>query len=476
MPSDVPRILLVEDNVDQQMLVVRTLHRHQPPFRVETVDQGKRAIAKLQEQPFDLVLLDYNLPGLNGIQTLDKIRELPIRVPVVLMTGGGDETLAVTAMKHGVYDYVVKSTNYLDLLPAVITKALAQHRMNLRLAEAEERFRLLPQLSLLLSSEIQPGPIAERLVEGACQLIRADAALVYLVEPETMQIKLVTTKQMELDDDGRRGDIRQKGLFGAAARSRQNVLVDDLAAHPDAPVTPAHQPKLGSIMSLPLLAGERLLGVVVMGRAAGAAPFRSSDLDVVRSLTLFGATALEKARLYQESLILAVTDGLTGLNNHREFQRKLEAEVERSLRYQNPISLLLLDIDHFKEVNDHYGHQTGDAILKALAGTILAGIRAIDIAARYGGEEFAVILPETKPDGAKIVADRLRAQVESQGFVDPAGRRIPYSVSIGMAVFPGDADGRERLIEAADKALYHAKSAGRNTVKSYRELLQTGIT
>lgn len=174
------------------------------------------------------------------------------------------------------------------------------------------------------------------------------------------------------------------------------------------------------------------------------------------------AETLEKDQVALEEL--ATHDGLTGLLNHREFQRRLQIEVERARRYQHPLSLLMIDIDHFKKFNDTYGHQSGDIVLRVLAEQMRQGVRTVDYSARYGGEEFAIILPEMPASSAIAVAERLRKSIASQSTALDRGQTVNITVSIGVATFPEDADSNDKLIAAADRALYAAKSAGRNRV------------
>jgi diguanylate cyclase (GGDEF)-like protein len=315
--------------------------------------------------------------------------------------------------------------------------------------------------------------LLDRLADGICHLVEADGIVIYLIDAKTHEIRLVHTRQVTVKEAGRRGNIRDKGLFGLSARTMQSLLIERAPDHPAAADTPPHQPSFGSLLTLPLATGGQLFGVVIAGRTVDRTPFRYADLGTVQSLVLFGATAVEKALLYEQSQELAVTDGLTGLFNHREFQLRLGNEIERNQRYGHPFSLLLIDIDCFKQVNDQHGHLAGDAVLKVLAEAIKGSIRTIDIASRYGGEEFAVILPETSLAGALVVAEQIRGHVAGLRIPAPLGQPLSRTVSVGVATAPEDANRREQLIDAADKALYLAKFTGRDRVRSYQEYLQT---
>jgi diguanylate cyclase (GGDEF)-like protein len=161
---------------------------------------------------------------------------------------------------------------------------------------------------------------------------------------------------------------------------------------------------------------------------------------------------------------LSTRDSLTGLLNYREFHRQLMEEAERSRRYGRPFSLLMLDIDHFKAINDTYGHLAGDKALRGLAALIRAEVRPTDIVARYGGEEFVLVLPETAGPGALTLAERLRARVAGHALAVTADHTISMTVSIGLASYPDETDSVQKLVSTADRALYAAKAGGRNRV------------
>jgi diguanylate cyclase (GGDEF)-like protein len=161
---------------------------------------------------------------------------------------------------------------------------------------------------------------------------------------------------------------------------------------------------------------------------------------------------------------LSTRDSLTGLVNYRELHRQLADEMDRSRRYGRPFSLVMLDIDHFKSINDHYGHMAGDKALRALAALIRGEVRPTDVVARYGGEEFVLVLPETAGPGAVTLAERLRVRVAGHALAVTADHTISMTVSIGVASYPDGANSVQKLLSAADQALYAAKSAGRNRV------------
>ncbi|UQU65516.1 diguanylate cyclase [Couchioplanes caeruleus] len=232
----------------------------------------------------------------------------------------------------------------------------------------------------------------------------------------------------------------------------------------------------------PLVPGEReasgqpaTLGVLALYDRLGSDEFDDADLLTLRTFAGQAGIAVQNVRVHEEAQRLSLTDPLTGLWNYRCLQESLRREVERASRFGRMLTVLVLDLDHFKEVNDTYGHAAGDTVLSEFARRIRLGLREVDVAFRQGGEEFVVLLPETDAYGGIVVAERLGAAVRQVPVpvdgrrLDPSGsavvERIAISVSIGIAVYPEHGVNAQQVLEAADDALYAAKSAGRDTYR-----------
>ena len=200
----------------------------------------------------------------------------------------------------------------------------------------------------------------------------------------------------------------------------------------------------------------------VVNRSMEKIALHRENIQLVQNLEQNNLTMAESNEMLKE---LAIRDGLTGLFNHRHFKEVLDRELARSVRYERTLSLIMLDVDNFKDYNDTHGHPAGDEVLKTLADIISTRLRVVDCPARYGGEEFAVLLPETDLDGGKTVAEDIRAQMENYPFngreSQPQGK---VTVSLGVAEFDPSSAKLPSLLERADEALYRAKSEGRNRV------------
>ena len=211
---------------------------------------------------------------------------------------------------------------------------------------------------------------------------------------------------------------------------------------------------------VPLLYGTRFMGVLMVRSDDPTRVWQENEVLLLRTVSDQVAVAVNHSRLYSQQQQLALTDSLTGCVNRRSFEQQLERDLRLATRMRQPVSLIMLDVDHFKRVNDTHGHDAGDAALRFLADVLRDELRAVDTAARYGGEEFAVILPQASLDGATVVADRLRARLENTEI--PGIGHI--TASFGIATFPIHASSRDGLVTTADQALYAAKHTGRNRV------------
>ena len=219
--------------------------------------------------------------------------------------------------------------------------------------------------------------------------------------------------------------------------------------------------KKGYFVSIPLMIEKEIVGVLNINDV-DQDPFNVNDLDFILNLSEFIAMSISNAVLYEQTSKLAVTDGLTGISNRTNMEQSLLNEFGRSMRYNSPLSIVLLDVDHFKDVNDSYGHQKGDEILVAFASILKKFCRANDIAARYGGEEFLMILPQSNAQGAFKIAERVREEMMKMSFV---GNDSKFSVTTSCGVAELNRDymkNTDQLINVADNAMYEAKNSGRN--------------
>ena len=220
-------------------------------------------------------------------------------------------------------------------------------------------------------------------------------------------------------------------------------------------------------MAVPICAQQAVVGVLRVGGNASppAGGFTRDDLRLLEILSSLASLAMDNCALFHQVQQTALRDHLTGLLTHRAFQDQLEQSVLEASRYNQPLSIILVDVDHFKSINDTHGHQAGDLVLQGLAHVMDQGVRPVDIIARYGGEEFAVLLLQTTHRAATSVAEQIRRALAEQVF-EVSGKTIRITASFGVATFPEDATSGQQLFRQADQRLYKAKSSGRNQVQA----------
>ncbi len=223
--------------------------------------------------------------------------------------------------------------------------------------------------------------------------------------------------------------------------------------------------KVKSQLAIPMKTQGKIVGIL-NAEAMDYDSFSERDEHVFAILANSAALALDNAFMHQKMEQLTITDELTGTYNYRFFKMRLEDEMKRSVRYGQPLSLIMIDIDWFKRFNDTYGHETGNRLLRKLSSVIAANIRDVDILARYGGEEFIIILPQTGQDEAYTLGERIREKISEMRLeVGPDGKELAHvTVSVGISCYPENGRGEGDLVESVDQALYRAKGAGKNLV------------
>jgi len=374
----------------------------------------------------------------------------------------------------GVLDVESEKTNAFSQEDRLFFRSIANHLAFLldqyelrRSSEQETRFRTaLEELSLVISSARNP----QRMLRKGLDIIRRTFELyaisVFLVD-ETGEELDMTAYSGHADDaiEFSKVKIGKEGVIGIVASTGKPLLIEDVKKFP---LYIGSDPNVQAELAIPIKLQERVLGVMDISEES-ADKLANIDTKLLELFARQFAFALENLATYEKLENLATTDGLTGLFNYRYLIQQLSTEVKRASRFSEKFSFIMADIDHFKRINDRFGHTKGDQILEAVADIIVKNSReGIDTVARYGGEEFAVILPRTTKEEAKEISERIRTELEDTKFFAPDGiTNINITISLGVASFPEDATEEQKIIECADEALYRAKNSGRNRVIVY---------
>jgi diguanylate cyclase (GGDEF)-like protein/PAS domain S-box-containing protein len=551
-------VLIVEDSESDAQLIVRLLKKAGYEVISEQVETAEQMCSALEQQTWDIVISDYNLPQFDGRAALELLKEKQPHIPFIVVSGVIGEESAVAMMKAGAHDYLIKG-NLARLVPAVkreieqagIRRERKQAEQSLR--ASEERYRTLveqasdgifiansagqyvdvnpagckmlgysreellqltmcdvtkisPENSLRLK-ELQDGKvlISER------ELICKDGTLI-CVEISAKQLPGGNLQGIVRDiTERKRAEDRLRQLSSAVEHSPAAIMITDMngkieyvnpkftavngytleevfGKNPRVLKSNQTPPEIYTELWQTILAGKEWRGEFLNRKKNGELYWEFASISAITdlngSITHFVSvnediTARKDAeekiiRLNAGLELLAMTDHLTSLYNRRYFMQRGTEEFKRAGRNGQPLSLLMLDIDEFKRVNDSHGHEAGDMALQQVAAVLKSSLREIDILGRMGGEEFAVLLPNTSLREAVSLAERVQQVMAETPFEIPGASltiTIKITVSIGVAVIADEMSGIDDLLRNADAALYYAKNNGRNRVMKYKNIL-----
>ncbi|HGY54654.1 MAG TPA: diguanylate cyclase [Caldithrix abyssi] len=491
------KILIVEDHKD--MLNIITRYLAEQGFEAIGTETAEVGLQRFEEEKPDMVLMDIMLPGMSGLEAMSRLKEqftADNYVPIILITAKNTISDIVLGLESGADDYIVKPFNFEELLARVRTALRLKElnetlvRQTKELAEANDKINQLNRSLMSKNKELRRNIFNLRnLFEVSLELNSIldlkrliNSVLLTLVGQFSCKNALFFYTQRQ--NKGRMEVLNSKGFYQDEIENLQltksDPLFDYLTEHtrPDRLETIYEQVRkseaLSRLLALkmdilsPIVIKKKVEGLICLGPRVKKGSHSERDLEHISILTNIIAIAVHNAYLYEQVEELSYTDGMTALHNYRYFELRLKEEILRHKRTQSGLSLLILDVDYFKNYNDQMGHPAGDRVLRKIAAVLKETVRENDIVARYGGEEFAVIMPGEDKKGAFVLADRIRDAVEKTYFeheeVQPNGK---ITVSIGCAALPEDADDANDLIHKADTALYAAKKAGRNQVKIF---------
>ena len=446
---------------------------------------------EMQKALPDLLLLDVIMPGTDGVQLLQELKSDKrwSDIPVLMVSSLSPDEMTEKTFGLGAADFIRKPFRPRELI-ARVQAQLRMHRIlqstqaALVSTEAElhrarddaENRRKVVDILHEVTGDLSSDEIYHMLARRVARALSLSRCSVILAAPGD-KVGIVATafdnpalRNFEIHLD-RYPEIR------AALDHGHPVLVEDLQSNPlyadirKEWLTNGTTVPIRSVIALPFTLGKVQAGVFFLRRMADEPPLTNADVEFADAVIKAAVAAIHRAQLIETTQAenkhlehLAHTDPLTQVLNRRALTVRLSAEMERARRYDSVITLLMIDLDHFKNINDTKGHLVGDDVLREVALLLQESIRSVDVVARYGGEEFVVVLPETPQIGAVKFAERMRERIEHTAFVSPdSGVRL--TASIGVASFPApDIASVDDLFARADEALYRAKAAGRNKV------------
>jgi len=365
---------------------------------------------------------------------------------------------------RGDFDREVRRTSNDEI--GELAQTFNEMRVNLKNTKADLDYRIL-QLSTLyevgkaISSILDFHHLQNLILEIVVKVMKAEKGSLMLLDDAEKMLTIGVAFGLSEDVTKETKVGMGEPVAGWVLETGQPLFVEDVESDHAFIAIKKSNIARGTMMSVPLKAKEKLLGVINVSRSIPRS-FAQKDFELLKNLANQAAIAIENARLYR----FAVTDEMTKVYNHRYFQHRLDEELQRADRYDSLVSLILLDVDHFKRFNDTYGHPEGDRVLKTVSKLIEKSVREVDIVARYGGEEFTVICPEKDAEGTMTPANRIRTTIENFDF-RINGERVQITVSLGVASYPAQARSKAELVAFADTALYYSKQSGRNRATVY---------
>lgn len=340
------------------------------------------------------------------------------------------------------------------------------HEEIIELRRQVERLSLFHEVGKTLASTLDLQKILQTIMEKISDFLQPDTWSLLMIDENTQELYF----EIAIGAGANKlKDIRLKvgeGIAGWVAAKGEPVLVEDVRKDErfNSKFDELTQVETRSVVCVPIKGREKVLGVIELINCLGRESFRPEDIPILKNLADYAAIALENARYVQRIHELTITDDCTALYNARHLHFVLDAEIYRSNRYNYEFSVIFIDLDHFKQVNDTYGHLVGSKLLWMIGDLIKGHLRLIDYAFRYGGDEFVVLLPQTSKENALMVVRRVKDLLNSTTFFTDEGLNIKVTASFGLAAFPSDARTRKEILRMADEAMYLVKNTTRNNI------------
>ncbi len=449
-------LLLVVDDVPANVKLLEAKLTNEY-YDVISAKDGYEAIEQTKKHKPDMVLLDVMMPGIDGFETCRRMKEdyEISHIPVVMVTALSEPADRVKGLEAGADDFLTKPINDVALLARV--KSLVRIKV------------LLDELRLRDQTGMQMGVLEEGKNSFTSDV---GGAHILVIDDDSVQLKRIVerlSKDFKVD-----GELKPESSMNVAINGNFDlIIISTQLSDTDGLRLAAHFKSHEDVRNVPILmlVDEDDQRVMVKGLEMGINDYIIMPIDYnemfARVKTQIRRKKYQDALKsnYQQTINKAITDGLTGLYNRHYLNTHLDNTVRQALNNNKSLSVMMMDMDHFKQVNDSYGHDAGDEVLKGLAEIIIKSFRSADLAARFGGEEFVVLMPETDAARAFDVADRFRKSVETTPFkVSHTVGTLNKTLSIGVACLNEMGDTGQAMLKRADAALYEAKNSGRNKV------------
>lgn len=450
------RILVVEDDRFFRQIYADLLK--EGGYEVDTVASGTKALDLLGGSNYQLVITDLVMQGMSGIELLTRVKQQSPTVDVIIVTGHANVESAVMALKNGARDYILKPFKH-EEFKHTVALCLEQRRLINENYELKELLNLF-QVGQNIANCIDMERLSAVVVDSLAKEIGTSRAIGLFTK---MDDKLTLKEFRGFDEETAQklAEAIQKALCAEAemVQGVKRFSADTIVSDGELECL-----ELAEGLLLAIRVKSSVQGVVVLFNNPAERLPVDFKLKSIHFLLEQSILAFENAARYSNARDMLYIDELTGLFNYRYLEISLDREVKRADRFGSTVSMIFIDLDLFKVVNDTHGHLVGSQVLKEVGMLLKKSVREVDIVIRYGGDEFTVMLVETGDKGAATVAERIRRSIADHTFLTDEGLNIRLTASLGYACYPADTQSKLELLELADKAMYRGKEEGKNCV------------
>jgi len=453
------KILIVDDDQFFRKLYSEILLSE--GYEVDSASSGAEAIEYVRLNYVDLVITDLMMPDMNGQEVLERTKQYNALTDVILITGHGTIESAIAALKSGAFDYLRKPVNKDELLLSV-GRCIEQKRV-LEENQGLKRSLKLLEVSRTISSCLDREKLYEHSLDAVIQEIAGETGILLFREKSGSDDGFYVKAARQISPDVAAKIASLFNIWISGSRDiKENVALygmDDFVAGEGRFIE-----GVNSLLLVPVKVKGEVEGFVLTFNRLPLDSYSSLDIENARFIAEQTTLAFENVEKYVNAQEMAYVDSLTDLYNTRYLDITLENEIKRSMRSREPFSVLFMDLDHFKDINDVHGHLVGSKLLIEVGSILLECVREVDTVVRYGGDEYTIILVDTDHDVAYKVAERIRTTIEDKAFLSNEGLDLNLTASIGLATYPSHAKDKKELLDMADRAMYYGKNRSRNTV------------
>lgn len=449
------RILVVDDDEFFRFLCSDILTS--AGYEVVVAICGAEAIKIIENESLDVVITDLIMPDMNGLELLQRIKQYNTFIEVIVITGYGSIETAVEALKNGAIDYIRKPLNGVEILHTVAA-CLEKKKLLEENTDMKQSLRLY-EVTRVITATLDVSKLYYAAIEALLQIIQIEAGITAFYASDEKTIEIMAVKHIGPEMAAQFIE-HINGKYGPELKALKNVMVVPMSDFKDD--TRLSQGSARTALIAPIVKGKLTIGFLIL--LSGARAFNERDVNNAAFIAEHTSQAYDTALRYTEAKETAFIDSLTNLYNSKYLDIALEKEMKRADRYMVPLTVLFIDIDDFKQINDRNDHLVGSKVLIEFGRVMLKFVREVDTVIRYGGDEYVVLLIDADQDVSMLVAERIRAGIENTHFLAEDGLDIRITASIGVASYPTHAREKAELLKIADKAMYHAKEESKNFV------------